>query len=171
MFTALASILGANQSLDLSVSAPDASGLMKVIVKPKLVSGMNAALAQPLALTGTPEELDADFAATLAQYGAERTSLQKQVEITTTIIAEAKKNEVGKATKALSQKGKPAPSASSKDAGKNDEGDDDDEVLGGATTGSVQESTPSSPSTQTEPAAPAHGPAAGQNDDLLSQLI
>lgn len=171
MFTALASILGANETLDVSITAPDANGLMKVVVKPKAVSGKNVALAQPLALVGLPEELDADFAGTLAQYAAGRTSLQQQVEVTTTILAEAKQAEVGKATKALSQKGKggasPAPQAAASDDSQ-DDGDDD--ILGtDGATGTPSAQPESSPVAAPAPTAPA--PAAGANDDLLSALL
>jgi len=170
MFAALASILGPNQTLDISITA-GADGVMKVIVKPQLVKGSNAALALPLALSATPQELDADFVGTLMQYAGERTSLQQQVDVTTTILAEAKASEVGKATKSIKSSAKPSAKT---DGGAGDNGDDDgdnnaldgDEILDNAPASTASTPTPSAPAVQQTSA-----PAANSNDDLLSLMM
>jgi PRTRC genetic system protein E len=173
MFASLASILSANQTLDLSITHA-ADGSMKVIVKPQLVKGGNISLAIPLALVATPQELDADFIRYLMQYAGERTSLQQQVEVTTTIIAQAKASEVGKASKAMKTGTKPAVQPAG-DAGDNDEGDGDGDGddVGDATGGDdILDDTPASSTGATPPAptvqqAPA---AAVDTDDLLSLI-
>lgn len=165
MFAALASILGPNQTLDISITA-GADGVMKVIVKPQLVKGSNAALALPLALSATPQELDADFVGTLMQYAGERTSLQQQVDVTTTILAEAKASEVGKATKSIKSSAKPS-AISESDAGDNGEADDElggDDILDDAPASTASAPTPA-PAVQQKTA-----PAANSNDDLLSLM-
>jgi PRTRC genetic system protein E len=166
MFAALASILSPNQTLDLSITLA-ADGSMKVIVKPQLVKGSNVSLAIPLALAATPQELDADFVGSLMQYAGERTSLQQQVDVTATIIAEAKASEVGKASKAIKASTKPAAEAAS-EAGV--DGDDDDtlggdDILDDAPATSTSAQAPSAPVAQQAPAA-----AVG-TDDLLAQLM
>ena len=170
MFAALASILAKNQTLDISITLV-ADGSMKVIVKPQLVKGTNASLAIPLALAATPQELDADFVGSLMQYAAERTSLQQQVDVTATIIAEAKASEVGKASKAIKSGAKPSDKKENADADDaEDEGGDGDNTLGGddilGDAPATSTSAPA-PSAKTSPQTPA--PAAN-NDDLLSLM-
>jgi PRTRC genetic system protein E len=167
MFAALASILGTNQTLDISITAPGADGIMKVIVKPQLVKGSNAALAQPLALAASPQELDADFVGTLMQYAAERTSLQQQVNVTATIIADAKASEVGKASKAIKSSTKSSTKPETGEDG-NDEGASElegDDILGDAPAGPTSSPTAPAPAVKQTPA-----PAAASNDDLLSLM-
>lgn len=173
MFVALASILSPNQTLDLEITLT-ANGSMKVIVKPQLDKGSNPSLAIPLALAATPQELDTDFVGSLMQYAGERTSLQQQVEVTSTIIAAAKATEVTKASKAISKSnGTPSAKAVS-EAGDGGDHDDDGEgndtpvgedILDGAPTTSTTAPAPSAPPAQQAPA-----PAA-TNDDLLSALM
>lgn len=175
MFAALASILSPNQTLDLAITLT-ADGSMKVIVKPQLVKGANPSLAIPLALAATPQELDTDFVGSLMQYAGQRTSLQQQVEVTATIMAEAKATEVTKASKAISKSNaKPATKPASEAGGDHDDDHDDqgggddtlggDDILDGAPATSTSASAPSAPAAQQAPA-----PAA-TNDDLLSALM
>ena len=172
MFAALASILGPNQTLDVSVTN-GADGTMKVVLKPQLAKGANAALALPLALVATAQELDAEFITILMQYAAERTSLQQQVNVTATIIAQAKESEVGKATKAIKSGSKVAKAASAvSDNGDDSDNDGDgentlggDDVLDDAPVGRTAPSTPSAPVVKQIPA-----PAADSHDDLLSLM-
>lgn len=169
MFLALASILGPNQTLDFSVTV-GADGNMKVIVKPQLAKGSNIALAVPLALVATPQELDAEFVSTLMQYASERTSLQQQVEVTTTIIAQAKASEVGKATKAI-KAGPKQPNTTGDDSASDADDNHGDDDAGGANgiLDDAPASTTAAPApTPQKPAAPA--PAANTNDDLLSLI-
>ena len=171
MFAALASILSPNQTLDLSITLT-ADGSMKVVVKPQLVKGSNVSLAIPLALAATPQELDTGFVGSLMQYAGQRTSLQQQVEVTATIIAEAKATEVTKASKAISKvNAKPAANPASdagddQDVDNGGDGDDThngDDILDGAPATST--SAPAAPAAQQAPAA------AATNDDLLSALM
>jgi len=173
MFAALASILSANQTLDLAITLT-ANGSMKVIVKPQLVKGSNPSLAIPLALAATPQELDTDFVGSLMQYAGQRTSLQQQVEVTATIMAEAKATEVTKASKAISKAGaKPAAKPAGEAGGdQDDDGDGDgndtlggDDILDGEPATSTSAPAPSAPAAHQAPA-----PAA-TNDDLLSALL
>jgi PRTRC genetic system protein E len=175
MFAALASILSPNQTLDLTITLT-ADGSMKVIVKPQLVKGSMVSLAIPLALAATPQELDTDFVGTLMQYAGHRTSLQQQVDVTATIMAEAKATEVTKASKSISKSSaKPAANAAS-DAGDGQDDDDNDgngdgndtlggNILDGAPTTSTSAPAPSAPAAQQAPAA------AATNDDLLLSLM
>lgn len=174
MFAAIASILSPNQTLDLSITLA-ADGSMKVIVKPQLVKGTNVSLAIPLALSATPQELDTDFVGSLMQYSGQRTSLQQQVEVTATIMAEAKATEVTKASKAIKSNAKPAAKPASNTGDDHEDGDNDgddgndaldgDNILDSAPTTSTIPTTTSAPAAQSAPA-----PAA-TNDDLLSALM
>lgn len=170
MFAALASILAANQVIDISVGAVGADGRMKIIVKPQLNNGTTTALAQPLALVATPQELDAEFVTVLNKYAVDRLSLQQQVEVTATIIADAKKEELGKAAKAIKAGAKQS-STKVVDAG---DGDD----AGGTEVGDgILDNAPSSSNGIHAPSAPPPMPASIQasapsnnNDDLLALL-
>jgi PRTRC genetic system protein E len=173
MFAALASILSPNQTLDLSITLA-ADGSMKVIVKPQLVKGTNLSLAIPLAVSATPQELDADFVGSLMQYAGQRTSLQQQVEVTATIMAEAKATEVTKASKAIKSNAKPAAKSASNagdDHDDGDNGDDDDDTLGGDSILDSAPATSTSPTTTSAPAAQSAPAPAATNDDLLSALM
>ena len=173
MFAALASILPPNQTLDLTITVT-AEGLMKVVVKPQLVKGTNASLATPLALSATPQELDTDFVDTLMQFAGHRTSLQQQVDVTATILAEAKATEVTKASKAITKSSGKAGAIAA--GGAADESDDDDETSGGE-SGSINgndilDDNPATiTSTPLKSAPAANSAASTTNDDLLSALM
>jgi PRTRC genetic system protein E len=168
MFAALASILAPNQTLDLAITLA-ADGRLKVVVKPQIIKGSNPSLAIPLALAATPQELDSDFVGSLMQYAGERTSLQQQVEVTATIIAEAKASEVGKASKAIKSTTKSA--AKSAGTTGDDSDSEDDDALGGD---NILDDAPATSTSDPSPSAPAaqqtSAPAAG-NDDLLSLML
>ena len=173
MFTTLASTLQPNQVIDISVSAVGADGRMKIIVKPQLAKGATTALAQPLALIATPQELDAEFATVLSQFTSDRQSLQQQVDVTSTIIGDAKKVEVGKATKAIQAGGK---QAGNKDVevDANDDGDHDADGVAAAGGGEgILDDATHSTGPQTTSASgliPALIPSGSNNDDLLSLM-
>jgi PRTRC genetic system protein E len=173
MFTALAAIIGENEEITVKITGAGKDGRMKVVVMPKAEKGSNLALAQPLALAASPQELDEGFVGTLMEFGASRTGLKEQVAVTATILSAAAQSEAGKATKALQSKGpksEPKP-----EAGGN--GDDDDDLGGDAGEGTGNDildegSTASTPAPVTPPAQPTP-PAkakANENDDLLSML-
>lgn len=167
MFTAIAPLLAAGEELNLKIVGMDKDGVMKVVVMPKAVKGGNVALAAPIALAATPQELDSEFVSVIASYAVERTSLQEQLAVTATLIAAAKQDAAAKGTKALQGKSVPvlkAPTASS-------DGDDDEtgtsDVLDGEDYIRPAASVPAGPAQSVTAPAPA---AAAGNDDLLSLL-
>lgn len=107
---------------------PIQDGTLTVIVMPSSKGTKDAALATPLSLTGTAEELDAEFATLLSSYVGARKSLIEQVEATTTVLEAAKNASQKKATDALTGKGTKSsskPEASPPVEEEKDEGDDD----------------------------------------------
>lgn len=168
MFTTLASTLQANQVIDISISAVSADGRMKIIVKPQLAKSGTTALAQPLALIATPQELDAEFATVLSQFTSDRQSLQQQVDVTSTIIENAKKVEVGKASKALKAGGKQVGHMDDEEGG-----DNEDDVEAAAGGGGILDDAINSTGTQSTSALgqiPGLIQSAPNNDDLLSLM-
>lgn len=144
MFTELYDIVATSEKLTLELSkGPD--GTMKVVIIP--AAGKNAvpALSMPLAFCNTPAELDAGFAQAIKNYQAPRIELQKQVELTATLLGKAKADEAASALKALEQqKGKPNP------AGKKNtpDADDDDEGVEGDDSNAGDDSPAPAVSTQ-----------------------
>jgi len=160
MFTQLASIIGANESLNLHLTLMS-DGRLKLVVMPKAEKGANPALAMPLCLTALPAELDAEFAATVLEFVTQRASLKEQAAITATIIAAAKSAESTKGTRALQGKStKPAALPAPVSSVSDDNGGDGDSD--GDTPDDEQAPAVSAPA----PAAPAT--SAESNDDLLS---
>ncbi len=123
MFQSLQSLL-AGGTLALSLTGnPD--GTITVLVVPK----GEGALAQPLALTATAAELDAQFAECVSSYVTARKSLTEQMEATAAVLAAAKQESAGKAVKAITKsatastvKDKAAPTNSDPEDGEDDEG-------------------------------------------------
>jgi PRTRC genetic system protein E len=170
MFTALAGIIGENEELVVKITGAGKDGRMKVVVMPKAEKGANVALAQPLALAATPQELDEGFVGTLIEFGASRTGLKEQVAVTTTIMAAARKAEAGKATKALQSTG---PKEASKPAAVGDDSDDNLGDDGGDNTGNDildEGSSTGNTAPSTPPAPPPPKATANANDDLLSLM-
>lgn len=156
MFVQLDSIITEESSLTLKL-ARGANGTLKVVVMPT-TSSKNPALAQPLAMAATPEELDAGFADLIGTYRANRLSLTAQVAATAAILGDATKKASDKAVKALksASTSKPTANATGGDALTDDDSDD-----------AIGDTIDTSASTASEP-APAQG-ASGQ-DDLLALL-
>ncbi|MEX3935726.1 PRTRC system protein E [Paraburkholderia phymatum] len=128
---------------------------LSVFVVPQGAS--NPTLRQPLMLTATAAELDEGFANALLTYTGSHKSLEEQVAVTTAILDEAKKAQVGKAQQTLrggSKKALSAP-ASNSTAGDDEDADDDD--------AQASDSTP----TESAPAAASTEP---KGTDLLSLL-
>ena len=173
MFTALAGIIGENEEITVKITGAGKDGRMKVVAMPKAEKGSNLALAQPLALAATPQELESGFVGTLMEFGASRTGLKEQVAVTATILSAAQQSEAGKATKALQSKGsKPEPKL---EAVGNDGDDDDLGNDGGEGTGndildegaSAATTAPATPSAPPKPLATAK---MNDNDDLLAMM-
>lgn len=168
MFTAIAPLLAAGEELNLKIVGMDKDGVMKVVVMPKSVKGGNVALAAPIALAATPEELDSEFVGVIAGYAVERTSLQEQLAVTATLINAAKQDAAAKGSKALQGKSVPAlkaPAASGSDD--DDEAGNGGDVLDGEDYIRPTSSTPEAPAKPATLPAPA---ASGNNDDLLSLI-
>ena len=129
--------MAAKGGFSLLLSADEANGLMTVVVVPKTTDNGKEvpALAVPLKLTATPEELDAGFVQALASYSTARTSLDEQVAATNEVLEAAKAASVKKGADALSKAGaKAAPKAAHKPvtaSSEHDDGDDDGDASGG----------------------------------------
>lgn len=97
MFQSLQSLL-AGGSLDLELQG-NTDNTISVTVKPK----GEGPLSQPLCLTATAEELDAEFASCVAQYSNARKSLAEQMEATAAVLAAAKSESANKAAKTITK--------------------------------------------------------------------
>ena len=130
MFTALKSLLATVASLSVSLVL-NADGTITVTVLPKGKKEGENALNTPLSLTGTAEELDAEFAETLAKYNGTRLSLAEQLEATNAILEAAKQEASKKATTAVKKGSKASTPASPAASGDNDEDDENPEDSSG----------------------------------------
>lgn len=125
MFVALQQLLSQSPSLTMSITGQGNN--LTVVVMPKPTAGDSAALAQPLKLTGTAEELDAGFVEALTQFSTARLSVVEQVEATKAVLEAGRKESAAKATSAIKKAGKsstpsaPAPSGNDDD----DQGESD----------------------------------------------
>ena len=121
-FQSLAELLSHTNGITLWL-CPAPNGEITVAVKPMPKQGDDATLSTPLTLTGTPAELDEQFAAHLQSFSTARQSLAEQLETTKAVLEAAKKDSQSKATKAVTGKSKPAEAVQSAPEG-NDEADD-----------------------------------------------
>lgn len=122
--------MAAKGAFSLLLSADEGNGLMTVMVVPKTTDGGKdvPALAMPLKLTATPEELDAGFVQALTSYSTARTSLDEQVAATNEVLEAAKAASVKKGAEAVTRAGaKAAPKASAKSASSSGGAEDDGE--------------------------------------------
>lgn len=119
MFQLLQKILGSDNSLTLHLEG-NSDGTITVTVMPR----GEGALAQPLALTGTVEELDAGFFEQLSTFVTRRQGLAEQLEATAAVLAAAEQESSKKAAKAISKASKPATSKSAPEGEDNEAGDD-----------------------------------------------
>lgn len=149
--------MAAKGAFSLLLSGDEANGLMTVVVVPKTTDNGKEvpALAVPLKLTATPEELDSGFVQALASYATARTSLDEQVAATNEVLEAAKAASVKKGADALSKAGaKAAPKGTHKATmagGERDDGDDDGDASGGG------EDAQPAPSGESNKQAPAGG--------------
>ena len=139
MFRQLETLVRASGKLQLTLKMD--SDRMTVVVVP-LGEGKEAALRQPLILTGTAAELEEGFTEAILSYSVAHSSLTEQVSVTAAILQEAEKSLSSKAQKALK-----GPKAPAKQATESVDGDDDDE------NADDTRSEASTPSTTPEPAA------------------
>lgn len=61
------------------IMVPADDGRVGITVSSRLKEGANPALARPITLIGTPEELDAEFAGLMTSHAGERKSLAEQL--------------------------------------------------------------------------------------------
>lgn len=89
------------------------AGKMTVAVMPKSnqKEASESGLLTPLALTGTPEELDAEFVRCLGEFTGQRQSLVDQLAATTAALEAAKGKAVAKGKPAGKPAARPAPTA------------------------------------------------------------
>ena len=115
--------------LTLTISAEEKAGVMTVNVVPKPKNDpAEAALAQPLSLTATPAEFDADFVRALSGYVAKRASLLAQAEATSEVLDAAKDASAKKAAEAAKKASKPAVQAARKPEVSGENPEDDGEA-------------------------------------------
>lgn len=109
--------LATSATLTMTVSADEKTGRLtvNVIPKPKQQAG-EPALAQPLSLTATPQEFDAEFVQALRGYRDVRQSLAQQAEATNEVIEAAKAASVKKASEATAKASSAKPAAPAKPA-------------------------------------------------------
>ena len=128
--------LACSATLTMAVSADEKSGRLtvNVIPKPRQDAG-EAALAQPLSLTATPQEFDAGFIEALRGYREVRQSLAQQAEATKEVIEAAKAASVKKASDATVKAGaakaavaKPAPATTAPVSGDGVDEEEEDAV-------------------------------------------
>jgi PRTRC genetic system protein E len=143
----------------MAVSADTPPGKMTVVVMPKSGDAKDEpALATPLSLTATPEELDAEFTTVLASYRGQRQSLAEQVAATNEVLAAAREASVQKGSKAATRaQAKPNALAAATVSTAADEPDGDDDGDG-----------PQTPSTNAGSATPlTDAPARAGAPDLF----
>lgn len=160
-FTSLQPLLQACKEIKATISITE-NGIIRVVVTPTRSKDADPALSQPLIVSGTAGELDAEFHTAADSFTAARASLVEQVEATTTVLKAAEQKQATKATKALSAKPNtlPAPGKATPPSGDSDEEEDKDEEV----------AAPSAPDPSSSPeAAPAAARAVG-GTDLLSLI-
>lgn len=102
-FQKLKSLLDGCAAIAVTLSS-GRDGAITVTVRPTQKEAKDAeALATPLVLTGTAEELDEQFVGLLQSYADEHKSLAEQFEATRSILEAAKKGANKKAEKAISK--------------------------------------------------------------------
>lgn len=135
--------MAAKGAFSLLLSADEGSGLMTVVVVPKTSDGGKdvPALAMPLKLTATAEELDAGFVHALASYATRRTSLDEQVAATNEVLDAARAASVKKGAEAVTKAGAKSttrtaarPVADAGDAEHDDDDDGEGSAVHGAST-------------------------------------
>jgi len=137
MFSTLHDLTRQRGSLTLLLAAD--GDKLRVTVIPASTKGAEEepALRSPLQITGTPEQLDAEFPAAVQRFSVELRSLEEQVGDTLCVIEAARKAQAEKASKAVAGKKVPAkdfkPSSSTAQGSDGADDDDDaDDLVGSA---------------------------------------
>lgn len=139
MFKQLAGLLANNTAVSLLISG--SAEAMTVTVVPKIAKALEGqgALATPLVLNGSAEELDNGFSDLVANFTSDRLSLAEQYQATASVLEAAKKESASKAAKGIA---KSAKAVSAKPASSSDEGGDDEEEDAESTCVDVTDQTP-----------------------------
>lgn len=137
MFQQLHQLAQSCSSLTLLITSASPTEMTITVIPKSDKDNDEAALATPLQLTATPQELDEGFVNVLTSYTDTRGSLVEQVEATKTILESAKKESEKKATKVLA---KPVGKAKEIKAAGDGDDDDDDVQPGGEATSSDEAS-------------------------------
>ena len=149
MFQLLQSLV-AGSSLSLSLTG-NKDDTITVIVAPK----GDGPLAQPLVLTATAADLDAEFHSVVSSYVNARKGLAEQIEATTAVIEAAKKQSAAQAVSAITKKPSSPGKATTAATPESSDLDDEDEDADADSSGSK--------------AAPATPAASG--DSLVDNLF
>ncbi|MGF6960770.1 PRTRC system protein E [Paraburkholderia youngii] len=146
MFQQLEALVRASGKLQLTLKMDN--DRIAVVVVPQ-GEGKDAALRQPLVLTGTAAELDEGFADAIGSYSRAHASLSEQVAATTAILQEAEKSQASKAQKSLAKGGKTAPAkagqsttSSEGDGAEEDDTDNDDDNQSASASAAPASATP-----------------------------
>lgn len=113
MFAELSTLVRASEKVVLTLAMH--GDALSVVVMPVAKKAEDPALAAPLAISGSPEELDDGFVEALQSYVATRRSLAEQVEATNSILEAAKASQSTKATEALTKAAAPGSAATETD--------------------------------------------------------
>lgn len=124
MFQELVPLVRASEKVVLTLTMVGET--MSVLVVPVIKNPVDAALTTPLALSASPQELDAEFAAAVLNVTTAHQSLVEQAEATTSILAAAKSTQSGKATKALAKAASPGATADDSDDAEESDADQQD---------------------------------------------
>lgn len=137
LFKKLAGLLAGNAAITLLVSGTEAAMTVTVLPKPSKSGEETAALATPMVLQGSADELDAEFFDLLDKFSGARKSLAEQFEATAAVIEAAKKESAGKAAKTVAKTAK-ATDTTVKGAPPESDGDDEEPGDGDDVGGTVK---------------------------------
>lgn len=99
-FQSLNSLLQNVSAITVTMT-PATDGDITITVIPTAKKDAEKALATPIQLTGSPEELDAEFAALISRTATTRKSLAEQLDATEAVLEAARKDASSNATKAV----------------------------------------------------------------------
>lgn len=139
IFKTLCGLLASNIAVNLMVTGTEDKMTVTVIPKPAKTGEGKEALSQPLVLTGSAAELDAEFATLLGRFDNSRKSLIEQFEATEAVLEAAKKASAEKAAKGVTKAAAKASTKGATAAAANPDGggegnmDGEDEGIPGST--------------------------------------
>lgn len=107
-FSTIKALLASNKAVSILLSEGAGNNLSVTIIPTPKGDGKDAALATPLNLTATAEELDAEFPGLLNRFTAATRSLEEQMASTEAVLKAAAQASAGEAAKAISKAAAPA---------------------------------------------------------------